>query len=74
MYSLHDLSESVGCNETDYKDTDVNGSVVLIARGDCNFSLKATLAQANGAVGLLIASDELVSTLLMLNNSLQFLS
>ena len=32
-----------------------------MARGQCNFSLKATMAQAYGAVGLLIASDVLVS-------------
>ena len=33
----------------------------MVARGDCNFAVKAALAQAHGAVGIIIASDELVS-------------
>ena len=33
----------------------------MVARGDCNFALKAALAQAHGAVGIIIAYDELVS-------------
>ena len=59
--TLTDLSTSVGCNETDYQQAGVNKTVVLVARGECNFSQKATLAQAHGAVGLLIASHVLVS-------------
>lgn len=58
---LYDLSANVGCNETDFQSTDVNDTVVLVARGNCSFSLKARLAQARGAQGLLIASDELIS-------------
>ena len=34
---------------------------MVVARGDCNFVLKAALAQSYGAVGIVIASDELVS-------------
>ena len=33
----------------------------MVARGDCNFAVKAALAQTYGAVGIIIASDELVS-------------
>ena len=62
---LYDLSMTAGCNDTDYENTNVNDTVVLVARGDCNFSLKARLAQARGAVGLLIASDELVGIILL---------
>lgn len=61
VYPLTDLSPSVGCNETDYQQAGVNNKVVLVARGECNFSLKASLAQAQGAVGLLIASNVLLS-------------
>ena len=61
VHNLTDLSGRKGCNETDYRDYDVNGTVVVVARGDCNFVLKAALAQSYGAVGIVIASDELVS-------------
>ena len=33
----------------------------MVARGACNFAVKAALAQTYGAVGIIIASDELVS-------------
>ena len=33
----------------------------MVARGDCNFAVKAALAQTYGAVGIIIAYDELVS-------------
>ena len=34
---------------------------MVVARGDCNFALKAALAQSYGAVEVIITSDELVS-------------
>ncbi|KAF9525100.1 hypothetical protein CPB83DRAFT_796782 [Crepidotus variabilis] len=45
-----------GCNVTDYPTT-VPGSIALILRGSCDFGLKAALAGAAGAVGVVIFNN-----------------
>lgn len=51
--------ERVGCAPGDYP-ADSRGAVVVVGRGECTFTRKATLAAAAGAVGMVVvnSSDE----------------
>lgn len=59
VYKVSDLSSTYGCNVSDYKSTNVTGTIVIVARTKCYFSQKAFLAQQFGAKGIIIASDDL---------------
>jgi hypothetical protein len=48
---------SLGCAATDFG-SGVSGSIVLLSRGSCNFSLKARNAQDAGALAILVANDQ----------------
>jgi hypothetical protein len=50
------LSLSLGCDATDFSGY-VAGSIALLSRGTCEFNQKAELAQAAGAIGLLVANN-----------------
>ncbi|WAQ93952.1 SPP2B-like protein [Mya arenaria] len=54
-----DLSDSYGCEITDYP-TDVNGAIVIVARGNCSFAEKGEHAQSAGAIDVVIASSSLL--------------
>jgi Zn-dependent M28 family amino/carboxypeptidase len=47
-----------GCDASDFAGQTFTGQVALIPRGVCNFSVKAALAEAAGAVGVIIYNDE----------------
>ncbi|QIV81416.1 M28 family metallopeptidase [Mycolicibacterium frederiksbergense] len=50
--------ESPGCADADYEGLPVQGAVVLVDRGTCQFGEKAGIAAKRGAVALLIADNE----------------
>ncbi|XP_045168364.1 signal peptide peptidase-like 2B [Mercenaria mercenaria] len=63
-YSIVDLSSKYGCNASDYNTTsvsDLEKSIVLVARGNCTFSQKALIAQTAGAVAVVVASKSLLT-------------
>ncbi|KAI2467526.1 Zn-dependent exopeptidase [Annulohypoxylon bovei var. microspora] len=47
---------NIGCNAEDHPDT-LSGAIALIARGDCTFVQKITLAGEKGAVGAIIYNN-----------------
>ncbi|KAI4861417.1 Zn-dependent exopeptidase [Hypoxylon rubiginosum] len=47
---------NIGCNAEDHPDT-LSGAVALIARGDCTFVQKITLAGEKGAIGAIIYNN-----------------
>ncbi|KAH9906735.1 Zn-dependent exopeptidase [Xylariomycetidae sp. FL2044] len=47
---------NLGCDAADHPDT-LSGAVALIARGDCNFSIKVDLAGQKGAIGAIIYNN-----------------
>lgn len=50
--------DSPGCADADYEGLPVQGSVVLVDRGTCQFADKAGIAAKRGAVAVLIADNE----------------
>ncbi|AOS60997.1 M28 family peptidase [Actinoalloteichus hymeniacidonis] len=48
----------LGCTPEDFAGVEVDGDVVLIRRGECDFALKARLASEAGAAAVLIANNE----------------
>lgn len=59
VHKIVDISTKDGCKADDFT-SDVNNSVVVVARGNCYFVTKALLAQHAGAKAVIIASNELV--------------
>ncbi|KAG7242509.1 hypothetical protein INR49_020222 [Caranx melampygus] len=57
QYTLVNMTSTVLCNSTGISPDVVKGKAVAVMRGDCDFSLKATVAQNLGATALLIASN-----------------
>ncbi|CAK9014448.1 Thermophilic serine proteinase (Ak.1 protease) [Durusdinium trenchii] len=52
---LPEENNSLGCSR---HNTDVSGSVLLIGRGDCYFSVKALMAQEAQALGVLLYNNQ----------------
>ena len=52
------VEDSPGCTATDYDGLPVQGSVVLVDRGTCQFSAKQAVAAERGAVALVVANSE----------------
>jgi Zn-dependent M28 family amino/carboxypeptidase len=50
--------DNFGCEAGDFAGAVFTGQIALILRGVCNFSVKATLAEDAGAVGVIIYNDE----------------
>lgn len=50
--------ETPGCEPTDYDGLDVSGSVVLVDRGACTFSVKEQVAADRGAAAVLVVNNE----------------
>ena len=52
-----DLSgeHALGCEPRDYEGTDVRGAIVVVTRGECNFTQKEELAATAGAAAVLVA-------------------
>lgn len=50
--------DSPGCADADYEGLPVQGAVVLVDRGTCQFGEKAAIAAKRGAVAVLIADNE----------------
>ncbi len=50
------LTSSLGCKDEDYKDTNVAGAIVAVARGNCTFLEKALVAQRHEAIAVLSVS------------------
>jgi Zn-dependent M28 family amino/carboxypeptidase len=46
-----------GCEATDFAGQDFTGTIAVVRRGACNFSVKADNAAAAGAVGVVIANN-----------------
>jgi Zn-dependent M28 family amino/carboxypeptidase len=46
-----------GCETTDFDGQDFTGTIAVIRRGGCNFSVKRDNAAAEGAVGVIIANN-----------------
>jgi Zn-dependent M28 family amino/carboxypeptidase len=51
------VSESPGCNATDYDNLPVNGAVVLVDRGTCPFAQKEKAAVERGAAAMVLADN-----------------
>ena len=51
------VEDTPGCTPQDYDGLPVSGAVVLVDRGHCPFSEKATVAADRGAVGVVIADN-----------------
>ena len=47
---------NLGCNASDYAGFPA-GNIALISRGACSFAIKATNAQAAGAIGVIIYNN-----------------
>jgi Zn-dependent M28 family amino/carboxypeptidase len=52
------VEESPGCTASDYDGLLVSGAVVLVDRGQCQFSVKEDAAAERGAVALIVANNE----------------
>ena len=52
------VDDSPGCTATDYDGLPVQGAVVLVDRGTCQFSQKQAAAAERGAVALIVANNE----------------
>lgn len=52
------VEDSPGCTATDYDGLPVQGAVVLVDRGVCQFSQKQAAAAERGAVALVVANNE----------------
>jgi hypothetical protein len=50
-------ASSSGCEASDYEGLDVDGKIVLLQRGTCDFGLKAEIAAAQGAAGAVIFNE-----------------
>jgi len=50
--------DSPGCTASDYDGLPVQGAVVLVDRGTCQFSMKQAVAAERGAVALVVANNE----------------
>jgi minor extracellular serine protease Vpr len=48
---------SLGCNASDYPSTGAAGAIVIISRGTCTFTSKATNAMAAGAVAIGVVNN-----------------
>lgn len=57
QYTLVNLTSTVLCISGEISPDVVKGKAVVVMRGDCDFSQKATIAQSLGATALLIASN-----------------
>ena len=52
------VEDSPGCTASDYDGLPVQGAVVLVDRGTCQFSAKQAVAAERGAVALIVANNE----------------
>lgn len=52
------VDDSPGCTASDYDGLPVQGAVVLVDRGSCQFSQKQSAAAERGAVALIVANNE----------------
>lgn len=52
------VEDSPGCTASDYDGLPVQGAVVLVDRGTCQFSVKQAVAAERGAVALIVANNE----------------
>ncbi|HET9564620.1 MAG TPA: PA domain-containing protein, partial [Mycobacterium sp.] len=52
------VEDSPGCTASDYDGLPVQGAVVLVDRGTCQFSAKQAVAAERGAVALIVANSE----------------
>ena len=52
------VEDSPGCSASDYDGLPVAGAVVLVDRGQCQFSVKQAAAAERGAVALIVANSE----------------
>ena len=52
------VEDSPGCTASDYDGLPVQGAVVLVDRGTCQFSIKQSVAADRGAVALIVANNE----------------
>lgn len=52
------VDDSPGCTASDYDGLPVQGAVVLVDRGSCQFSQKQSVAAERGAVALIVANNE----------------
>jgi Zn-dependent M28 family amino/carboxypeptidase len=50
--------DSPGCTASDYDGLPVDGALVLVDRGTCQFSQKQSVAAGRGAVALVVANNE----------------
>lgn len=48
---------SLGCNASDYPASGASGAIVIVARGTCSFTQKATNAMAAGAVAIGVVNN-----------------
>jgi minor extracellular serine protease Vpr len=53
----------LGCTDADYAPFNVTGKIVAVKRGDCAFVDKGAMAQAHGAVGIIIVNRDDVAGL-----------
>ncbi len=52
------VEDSPGCTASDYDGLPVQGAVVLVDRGTCQFSIKQSVAADRGAVAMIVANNE----------------
>ncbi|XP_029951762.1 signal peptide peptidase-like 2A isoform X2 [Salarias fasciatus] len=62
QFLLVNMISTMLCDSTGVSPSTVNGSALVVMRGDCNFSQKAVVAQSLGAAALLIASNDTMVT------------
>ncbi|KAM4602753.1 signal peptide peptidase-like 2A isoform 2-T2 [Polymixia lowei] len=62
QYPLLNLISTMLCDASGVRPEVVNGTVLVVMRGDCDFSQKVLVAQSLGAAGLLIASNTTLIT------------
>ena len=52
------VEDSPGCTASDYDGLPVQGAVVLVDRGTCQFAVKQSVAAERGAVAMIVANNE----------------
>ena len=52
------VEDSPGCTASDYDGLPVQGAVVLVDRGTCQFAMKQSVAAERGAVAMIVANNE----------------
>ncbi|CAI9732856.1 signal peptide peptidase-like 2B [Octopus vulgaris] len=74
FYRLVDFSSATGCSEDTYVDANLSQAVVTVMRGDCSFSVKASIVAKLGAVAIINISPSNESLIIPGGNKTDYMN